>query len=198
MLKKSGFKVCLGAVLPLLLLAACSEPGKVDQGRVVAFDKEKMQVTIIRDSKGDAHNPDYSHLPPLTYELPADSKEIGPLPKAGGRMKLDVDKNQIVIFDTQAAAFKMIDFTPVDRKDGVEHDDPLVKEKKFPIIDTQQKTVTIYSKRQKILMTFSPPEAYLVLPDSVWDSGDEVRIFYKEEGKALRFMNVSKTDIYKK
>ena len=27
---------------------------------------------------------------------------------------------------------------------------------------------------------------------------DEVRIYYKKPGEALRFMNISKTDIYKK
>jgi hypothetical protein len=29
-------------------------------------------------------------------------------------------------------------------------------------------------------------------------NGDEMRIYYKQEGKASRVMNVSKTDIYKK
>jgi len=36
------------------------------------------------------------------------------------------------------------------------------------------------------------------MPENTWDAGDEVRIYYKEAGKALRFMNISKTDIFKK
>ena len=37
-----------------------------------------------------------------------------------------------------------------------------------------------------------------VTPDETWDAGDEARVYYKEEGKALRFMNISKTNIFKK
>jgi len=48
------------------------------------------------------------------------------------------------------------------------------------------------------LTTFSLPDEYFGLPDSTWDAGDEVRVYYKLEGKAARFMNISKTDIYKK
>lgn len=198
MLKKIGYRLCLLAALPLVFLAGCSDSGKVDQGRVVAFDKDKKLVTIIRDKKVDRANPDYSYLPPQTYALPDNPQEIGPLPKAGGRMKLDVDKNQIVVFDPEAQDFKIIDYTSVDRKSGVGRDDPRVKGKKFPVVDRQRKTVTIYSSRQKVLETFRPPDEYFSLPDSVWNAGDEVRIYYKEEGKSLRFMNISQTDIFKK
>ena len=59
------------------------------------------------------------------------------------------------------------------------------------MVDKDKKTITIYSGRQKILETISVPEEYLSLPPSTWDAGDEVRIYYKEEGKALRFMNIS-------
>jgi hypothetical protein len=184
--------------LPLVFLLGCVEEGKVDQGRVVAFDKDKNLVTIIRDKKIDSLNPDYSYLPPLTYALPADSEETGPLPKAGGRMKLDAEKNQIVIFDLNAKNFKTIDFKPVEKKTGVGRDDALVKDKKFPVVDKQNKTVTIYSSRQKIFETISLPDEYFGLPDSSWDAGDEVRIYYKQDGKALRFMNITQTDIFKK
>ncbi|MDD5175342.1 MAG: DUF4881 domain-containing protein [Sterolibacterium sp.] len=198
MLKKIGYWLCLLAALPLAFLFGCAESGKVVQGRVVAFDKDRKLVTIIRDNKANALNPDYSHLPPLTYALPVDPREIGPLPKAGGRMKLDVEKNQVTIFDPQTQNFKAIDFKPVEKKTGVERDDPLVKGKKFPVVDKQQKTVTIYSRRLKVVETLSLPEEYLGLPDSTWDAGDEVRLYYNEEGKSLRFMNITQTDIYKK
>jgi len=49
-----------------------------------------------------------------------------------------------------------------------------------------------------MLVTISVPAEYFSLPDYTWDSGDEVRIYFKEQGKALRFMNISKTDIFKK
>jgi hypothetical protein len=75
---------------------------------------------------------------------------------------------------------------------------PLVEGKKFPMVDKDKKAVTVYSGRQKLLVTFSVPEEYLALPDNTWEAGDEVRVYYKEPGKALRFMNISKTDIFKK
>jgi hypothetical protein len=113
-------------------------------------------------------------------------------------MKLDAEKNQIIIFDAKAQNFKAIDFKPVEKKTGVERDDPLVKNKKFPVVDKDKKTVTIYSGRQKILETISLPDEYFALPDSTWDAGDEVRIYYKQDGKSLRFMNITQTDIFKK
>jgi alpha-D-ribose 1-methylphosphonate 5-triphosphate synthase subunit PhnL len=76
--------------------------------------------------------------------------------------------------------------------------DPALAGKSFPVIDKGKQTITIYSGRQKILETISVAEEYLSLPPSTWDAGDEVRIYYKQEGKALRFMNVSRTDIFKK
>lgn len=185
-------------------LVGCGELGKVDQGRVVAYDKEKGLVTLIRDAKHEVQNPDYSHLPPVTYEIPKNPNEMGPEPKAGQRMKLDVKRKQIVIYDPTMKNFKTIDIQPIDEQDNIGKNHPLVtdpetgKPKKFPIVDRNKKQITIYSARQKILETFSVPDEYFSLPDSTWDAGDEVRIYYKEEGKALRLMNISKTDIYKK
>jgi hypothetical protein len=203
MIKKSGLFTVLSA-LSFVFIFACGKLGNVDQGRVIEFDKEKGTVTLIRDMKADPKNPDYTHLPPYTYEMPKIASEIGALPKAGKRMKLDTKNNQIVIFDTATQNFKTIDYKLIDQKENVDKDNPLVydaateKSKSFPVIDKENKTITIYSKRQKILVTFSLPEEYFAMPDDTWDSGDEVRIYYKEEGKAKRFMNVSKTDIFKK
>lgn len=192
------------AILPLILVLGCGELGKVDQGRVIEYDKEKGTVTLIRDMKADPKKPDYTHLPPMTYELPKDPGEMGPEPKAGKRMKMDPQKSQITIFDTATQNFKTIDYTLIDQKENIEKDNPLVydvaadKAKKFPMVDREKKTITVYSKRLKSLTTFSLPDEYFGLPDNTWDAGDEVRIYYKEEGKAKRFMNVSKTDIFKK
>jgi len=185
-------------ILPLILACGCGEMGKVDQGRVVEFDKAKGTVTLIRDMKADPKNPDYSQLPPFVYEIPKDFNEMGPEPKAGLRMKLDAKAKQITIFDPASQNFKKIDFTLIDQKEGVDAEDPLVKDKKFPLVDKEKKAITLYSKRQKLLTTFSVPDEYFALPVSAWDAGDEVRIYYKEAGKARRLMNISKTDIFKK
>ena len=200
---KSMWRTLLVA-LPLALLLGCSEPGKVDQGRVIKFDEATKTMVLIRDKANDTQNPDYTYLPPVTYVLPADPAEIGALPKAGGRMKIDNKKNQITIFDPASQNFKTIDFIMVDFKENIDKNHPLVydkeadKAKKFPVVDKEKKTVTIYSGRQKTLSVIQLPEEYFAMPDSTWDAGDEARVYYKEEGKALRFMNISKTNIYKK
>ena len=73
-----------------------------------------------------------------------------------------------------------------------------MKGKKFPLVEKDKKAITIYSGRQKLLTTFSLPDEYFALPDDTWEAGDEVRVYYKEPGKALRFMNITRTDIFKK
>lgn len=204
MLRNRCWLTAILLILPLALLVGCGEYGKVDQGRVIKFDKEKKTCTLIRDIKADPQNPEYTHLPPMTYVTPTDPAEMGPEPKAGMRMKLDTKNRQIVIYDTASQGFKTISYTLIDQKENVEKTDPLVydkeqgKAKKFPAVDRDKKTIGIYSGRQKMLVTLSLPDEYFALPDSTWDSGDEVRIYYKEEGKARRFMNISRTDIYKK
>ncbi|GAB6126332.1 DUF4881 domain-containing protein [Humidesulfovibrio idahonensis] len=203
MTRKSMWRTLLVA-LPVVLLMGCSDPGKVDQGRVIKFDKEARTITMIRDKANDAQNPDYTYLPPVTYTLPTNPAEMGPEPKAGGRMKIDNKKNQITIFDPATQNFKTIDFVMVDFKENIDKNHPLVydkeadKAKKFPVIDKEKKTITIYSGRQKTLSVIQLPEEYFTMPDSTWDAGDEARVYYKEEGKSLRFMNVSKTNIFKK
>lgn len=202
-MKPGWFKMVL-LMIPLTLLIGCGPFGQVDQGRVVGFDKEKWTATIIKDVKMDPQNPEYTELPPHVYALPKDPMEMGPEPKAGQRMKLDAKNKQIVIFDTATQNFKTINYTLIDQKENVAKDDPLVfdkaegKAKKFPIVDREKKTISIYSGRQKLYVTFSLPDEYFSLPDSTWDAGDEVRVYYKEPGKALRCMNITKTDIYKK
>ncbi len=185
------------AIMPLVLAWGCGDMGKVEQGRVIAFDKDKETVTFIREVKGDAANPDYSGAP-LTFALPKEPSERGADPKVGLRLKLDTKAKQIVIFDAATQGFKEIAYTLIDQKENVGKDDPLVAGKKFPQVDKAKKAITIYSSRQKILTTFSVPDEYLDLPNNTWDAGDEVRIYYKQPGQALRFMNVTKTDIFKK
>lgn len=197
MAKRAILIIILG-LLPLTLILGCGELGQVDQGRVVAFDKEKRLVTLIQDKKAEPGNPDYNTLPPHTYVLPTDPMETGPLPKAGLRMKLDLDKKIITIFDPQIQDFKDVPIQIVEKRTGVGRNDPLVAGKNLPIVDKQAKTVTMYSARQRLYVVASIPEEYLDWPPETWEGGDEVRIYYKEPGKALRFMNITRTDIFKK
>jgi len=204
MMKKVCWLIPLGLILFLTLIIGCKDFGKVDQGRVVAYDKEKGFCTLIRDTSPDPKNPDYRYLPPIIYEIPKKPAEMGPEPNPGLRMKLDTQNRQITIFDPAAQNFNTINYTLLDQKENVDKENLLVfdKEKKkpikFPAVDRDKKTIMIYSKRQKMLVTLRLPEEYFKLPDYTWEAGDEVRIYYKQEGKALRFMNISQTDIYKK
>jgi hypothetical protein len=175
----------------------CGEQGKVEQGRVIGFDKAKETVTLIVDTKHDTANPDYSGAP-LTFALPKDPMERGEDPKVGMRMKLDTKTKEIVIYDPATKSMKKINYTLIDQKENVAKNSPLVADKKFPIVDKEKKAITVYSGRQKLLVTFSVPEEYMALADNTWEAGDEVRIYYKQPGKAARFMNITKTDIFKK
>jgi hypothetical protein len=112
-------------------------------------------------------------------------------------LSFDTKNRTIVFFDPTSATVKTVSYLPVDEQDGVSRNDPQVANKKFPAVDRQKKTVTIYSRRKKILLTFAVPDEYLALPDDTWKSGDEVRYYYKQPGQALRLMNVSKTDVTK-
>lgn len=191
------------AILTLMAfaLAGCnSEYGKVLQAKVIKYDKEKKTVTLILESAHHfgTENQVFDKLPPVTFALPTDPMEMGPEPKAGMRMLLDPETDKLVYFDTASGTFKTEQFPVLDKQKNVAKDDARVKDKKFPLLDKDKKSLTLYSSRWKVLVTLSLPDEALALPADTWESGDIVRIYYKEEGKALRFMNVSKTDIFKK
>mgnify|MGYP000980906696 FL=1 len=188
-------------VLVAFALAGCSgDFGKVLQAKVIKYDKDKKTVTLILESEHHfgTENQVFDKLPPVTYALPADPAEMGPEPKAGMRMLMDPETDKIVYYDEASGTIKTVQFPVLDKQKGVAKDDARVVDKKFPLIDTDKKSLTVYSSRWKTLVTLSLPDEYMSLPPATWDSGDIVRIYYKEEGKALRFMNVSKTDIFKK
>lgn len=199
----STLRKILLAALPVLLLAGCVDYGKVDQGRTVAIDKEKKIITMIPNMSTDPAKGDFK-LPALAFTYPTDPMDMGQVPKAGLRMKLDTDKSQIVLYDPQKKSFDTIAIQIVDKQVGIDSKHPLVydeaagKAKNLPAVDKDKKTVTIYSGSQKMLVTFVVPDQYLTLPASAWDSGDIVRIYFKEDGHALRVMNVSTTNIFKK
>src|SRR4030067_1002910 len=100
MCKKVSWEALVDSLAATLLLGGfgCGELGKVDQGRVIAFDKARETVTFVSDVKRDTANPDYSGAP-LTFALPKDPMERGEDPKAGLRMKLDTKSREIAIYD---------------------------------------------------------------------------------------------------
>jgi hypothetical protein len=184
--------------VPLLLTLACSQQyGKVDQGRVIAFDKQSETVTLIKDSSGGADKPKNDVLPPEKVKIPADLNEMGPLPDVGKRLLFDTAKRKIVFYDVNSGAIKTVAYTPLSEKGDVKSDDPQVKGKKFPVVDRDKKAITLYSSRDKKLVVFQLPDEYASLPDDTWKAGDDVRYYYKEPGQALRMMNVTKTNIMK-
>ena len=197
------YRLIIGLIIfPILVLFACREKEKIDQGRVIAFDKTKGTLTLIRDKNNDSHFPDYSQLPPITYNLPDDFLGKKEELKAGLRMKLKTDNNQIIIYDPVTQNFKTIEYSLIDKKEGIFFDNPLVydienrKPKEFPIIDRERKMITVYSRRQRILTTFTLPDKYFNLPEYTWNAGDEVRIYFKER-KALRLINTTKLGFVK-
>lgn len=177
-------------------LTACNF-GDVDQGRAVAFDKTAWTVTIVQDVKHDQINPEYSGGL-VSFKLPADPAEMGPEPVAGGRLKLDVDKKQIVIFNPETKQIETLPIEIIDVQKGLGRDHPLVKSKVFPVIDKEKGVITEYSARQKLLATFKVPAGAENLPPVTWEAGNEVRIYFKQPGAALRFMNITKTNIYRR
>jgi hypothetical protein len=185
------------ACAPVLFTLGCSDYGKVDQGRVIAFDKQNGLVTVIRDSAGTTNKPKYDVLPPITVKVPTDPDEMGPAPAAGKRLLFDTDGKKLVVFDAVAGSIKTITYTPLMEASNVAKDDVRVKGVQFPIVDRQNKAITIYSSRDRKLVKFTLADEYFALPDDTWKAGDDVRYYYKQPGQALRMMNVSATDVMK-
>ncbi len=185
------------AMVLSLGLAGCTEFGVVDQGRAVAFDKEGKTVTIVQDVKHDQFNPEYSGKI-VTYKLPVVPGEMGPEPTPGGRLKIDADKKVVIIYNPTKKAIEEIAVNFTDVQKNIDRDHPLVKGKKFPVIDKEKNSITEYSARQKMLCTFVVPANLMDLPPATWEAGNEIRIYTKAEGQANRLMNISKTNIFRR
>jgi hypothetical protein len=195
-------------LFPLLVLAGLSlagcDYGQVEQGRTVAFDKDAATVTIIKDNGIDDKTPQYTVLPAHTFQLPADPAERGADPSVGLRLNLDAKGNTITMYNPKTQQFDKLPFVMLQKEENVSvrRQHPLVydpatkKARPFPVVDAEKRTVTIYSSRQQLYTVIQLAEAdFAKYGEKDWGAGDEVRIYYKESGKALRFMNVSKTDI---
>lgn len=198
-MKIRNLVLMLAMAFSVALLTGCNFDGGVEQGRCVAFDPAAKTLTIVVDVTHDQFNPHYSggtH----TFKLPANPIDMGPEPAVGGRLMIDLAKNTVLIYDQKTNSVRElpVQFTDVEKNVGANH--PKVKGKTFPIIDKEQQTVTVYSVRQKALITFKAPADAQDYPPYVWTAGNEMRIAYRnaEKGQAIRIMNVSKTNIFKK
>ena len=168
--------VILTLVLALSLGLTACEFGQVEQGRCVAFNPETKTLLVVLDVNHDQLNPHYSggiH----EYTLPADPSEIGPLPVPGGRVMFDLEKSTVTIFNPETKALEVLNVNFTDVEKGIKRTHPKVHGKTFPI-----------------------PADKIDLPPATWEAGDEVRMYYKENAKhqALRFMNITRTNIFKK
>lgn len=167
---KKFMKILSLSVIAVGLVASLSMAEEV-MGRCVNFDKDKNTVTIIKDANNDKANPNFQ-LPPATYALPSGAEPV----KFGKRIKLDLKENKLKYFDDASNSFKTLDFTLVEKAEGVEPEDARVANKKFPAIDKEKKTVTIYSKRQKVLTIIGISADSLALPEKTYDSGDDLKL----------------------
>jgi hypothetical protein len=178
-----------------VLLAGCRF-GRVNQGQVVEYDKQQGLVTLIPDSNyREPGNPRFDVLPPVVVRVPADPGEMGPEPEPGRLLQIDWRARRVVVFDRQTRTFLTIPYTLVNQSDNVGPSDARVAKKRFPLIDRAAKTITVYSPYDRKLAVFSAPDEYLGLPADTWRFGDEIRYYYKDPHRALRLMNVTKTDL---
>jgi hypothetical protein len=186
--------IALGAMAAALILTGCGPLGKVEQGRVIAYDAHTRRVTLIPEAIPEAAGGPRlgpGTLPPVTVEAPLDPSEMGPAPVAGGLMLLDSSKARIVVYDRSTEAFRTIQYTLVAERHNVS------KSPGPPVVDRAKKTITIYSAEDRALITFAASADLLATPMGTWRTGDVVRYYYKTPGQALRLMNVTATDLSK-
>ena len=191
----SGIKVAV-LILAGALSWSCGQLGKVDQGRVVAFDGNQGLLTLVRESDvKNSKEPRYDVLPPVTVFVPRDPEQMGPFPEAGKLMEFDLEHSVLVVFDSGRQSFRRIGFSLIHQEHNVSMRDRRVAGKQFPVLDPTSGTITIYSPWQRLLAKISVAGEYWNLPEDTWRFGDEVRYYYKDRRHALRMMNVTKTDI---
>ncbi len=180
------------AAVAALSLSGCGEFGKVEQGRVIAYDRGRGMITLVGDSTGGkAAKPSYDALPPITVGIPSDPSEMGPAPEAGKLMAVDMKNRLITYFDASSRQFRTIPYVPVEERSNI------TRAPASSPVDLTKKTVTVYDPSQRLLVTFAATEDLLALPADTWKMGDEVRYYYKDPSRALRLMNVTKTDLNK-
>ena len=149
-------------------------------GRVVEYDKAGKKMTFIEDALGWANpkRPEFTVLPAKTVVLAEDPGDMAP--KAGGRLRVDYEKKEIIIYNAKTGTIDTLPIEIVAMTENVEADNSLVAGKSFPAIDKDKAEVTLYSKRQKNVATIKLPKDLMDLPESTWDDGHNI----KEIGRA--------------
>lgn len=189
----------------LLGLSGC-KLGQVEQGWAVAFDEASKTVTVVHEPRENESMKPMTFRcpkcgevveavnlkPPAAFKLPELESETGPLPKAGKLLNVDAANKRIAIYDEPKKALAFVPIEIVSLQEKVEAS--AVKDRKFPEIKDGQITILANGA----LLTFKPSQEYAGYPPETWTAGDLVRIYFKQEGQALRFMNVSQTNIYKR
>jgi hypothetical protein len=175
-----------------LLSVGCSDFGEVEQGLVIAAQGNEVALVLDSNPKGDAR---YDRVPAVTVRLPADPGQMGPAPAVGKLIRLDTEASEIVIYSVAEASLVTVPFELVEHTGGVYPDDARVVASGAPKVDTAAQTVTLYAPRTREIATIKVPNEYLSLPADTWQSGDEIRYYFKDPGQALRMMNVSQNQI---
>jgi hypothetical protein len=187
----------IAAVISLAALAGCGNFGRVNQGQVIDYDRASGLVTLIGDSNyRDPAHPRFDILPPVTIHIPEDRAEMGPEPEPGKLLHLDRQAHRMMIYDP-GGNIRAVSYAAISELDGVQPSEPRLGKAAYPIVDRDRKVITSYFLRYRKLMVFTVPAEYFDLPDDTWKMGDEIRYYYKDPRRALRLMNVSKTDLNK-
>lgn len=199
-----GWKRFVSLAPVVILLSACLDFGQVEQGRVIAFSPEKKTFLMVRDVSETAGKTDYSGMPPVEYFLPEDPDERGPSPNVGNLLDVDPKGKTLTLYDPATQSIRKLSAEVVSLQEEIGSKHALVydrsekKARSFPQLDKDKGTLTLYLKPQKQLVTFAMTDELKALPESSWIFGDEVRIYFKQPPATLRYMNVSKTDIFSK
>ena len=178
----------------LVLLAFPAQAADV-YGRVVEYDKAGKKVTFIEDKLAwsNPQRPEFTVLPAKEAVLPEDPADMAP--KAGGRLRVDYGKKEIIIYNSSTKAIDTFGIEIVSMTENVEDGNPLISEngkpKVFPVVDKAKSEITIYSRRQKNVCTIKVPASYMSLPDAVWDDGHNIKLVMDGD-KVTGFTNISK------
>ena len=97
----------------------------------------------------------------------------------------------MVVYDRSSKSFRAIPYELLAEQRNV------AKSPGPPVVDRARKTITLYAAKDHALITFGASDDLLAMPADTWRAGDVVRYYYKEPGRALRLMNVTRTDLSK-